>query len=223
MPFRALFLSKKDDIILAMRITKAPEVRKNEILDAAEQLFAAKGYEAATVNDILSAVNIAKGTFYYYFKSKEDVLDALIERRISLGVAQAEEIIASTLPPVQKLLAVIMSQKPQGQAHEDFNAVLHEKSNSKMHEKAIIQSISCLCPCLARVIKEGNETGIFDTPFPLESAEILLSAAMVLFDDEFFQWTTEEEFARRTAFLTAMERTLGAGKGCFSEFMKAFS
>ena len=127
-----------------MRIVKEPEVRKNEILDAAEQLFTVKGYEAATVNDILSAVNIAKGTFYYYFKSKEDVLDALVERRINMGVKMAEEIIVSPLPPMQKLLAIIMAQKPQNQIQEDFKAVLHEKDNSKMHQKTIAQMYSAL-------------------------------------------------------------------------------
>jgi AcrR family transcriptional regulator len=78
-----------------MRIVKEHEERKSEILDAAEQLFAARGYEAATVNDILGAVKIAKGTFYYYFKSKEEVLDTFIERSIGEGLQKAEEITAS--------------------------------------------------------------------------------------------------------------------------------
>jgi AcrR family transcriptional regulator len=120
-----------------MRIVKEPEERKSEILDAAEKLFAAKGYEAATVNYILDAVKIAKGTFYYYFKSKEDVLDALIERRINEGMQKAEEIAVSTLPPVEKLIAIIMAQQPQNQVQEDFNAVLHEKDNAKMHQKSL--------------------------------------------------------------------------------------
>ena len=57
-----------------MRTVKEPAIRKGEILDATEKLFIEKGYEAATINDILEAVQIAKGIFYYHFKSKEDVL-----------------------------------------------------------------------------------------------------------------------------------------------------
>ena len=205
-----------------MRIVKEPEVRKNEILDAAESLFVTKGFEKATVNDVLEAVNIAKGTFYYYFKSKEDVLDALVERRIGVGVEKAREIIASPMPPVQKLLAIIMAQKPQNQLQEDFKAVLHERDNSKMHQKTIVKCILQLGPSLAETIKEGNETGVFNTPFPLESAEILLAAALLLFDDDFFHWTNEEMAVKTAAFLTAMERTLGAAAGTFSEFVKAF-
>jgi AcrR family transcriptional regulator len=205
-----------------VRIIKEPEERKDEILNAAEKLFSAKGYSGTSVNDILLAVNIAKGTFYYHFKSKEDVLDALIERRIKTGVAKAEEITAAPLPPVQKLLAMLMAQKPQNETQEDFISVLHEKDNSQMHEKSIIQSVIRLAPCIAKVIKEGIEAGIFSTPYPLERAEILLAAAMVLFDDDFFQWTEEEKIAKTIAFLGVIERTIGADAGSFLELAKVF-
>ena len=205
-----------------MRIVKEPEARKQEILDEAEGLFAAKGYGAATVNDILDAVHIAKGTFYYYFKSKEDVLDALIERRISEGVQKAEQIAAAPLPPVQKLLAIMMAQKPRSQVQQDFTAALHEKDNAKMHQKSLTQYVLRLSPCLGKVVSEGIEAGIFSTPFPSESAEILLSAALVLFDDGYFRWTEEEAQAKTAAFLTVIERTVGAQTGSFAEFAKVF-
>ena len=205
-----------------MRIVKEPEVRKKEILDAAEKLFAERGYEAATVNDILDAVKIAKGTFYYYFKSKEDVLDTLIERRISEGVEKAEQIAASPIPSVQKIVAIMMAQKSQNQVQENFTSVLHEKDNAKMHQKYLIQYILRLSPCLGKVVKEGIEAGIFSTPFPQESAEILLSAGLVLFDDDYFQWTEEEAKAKTAAFITVMERAVGAKSGSFAELAKAF-
>ena len=205
-----------------MRIVKEPEERKKEILDAAEKLFAERGYEAATVNDILDAVKIAKGTFYYYFKSKEDVLDALIDRRISEGVEKAEQIAASPLPTIQKIIEIMMAQKPQNQIQENFTSVLHEKDNAKMHQKSITQYVLRLSPCLGKVVREGIEAGIFSTPFPNESAEILLSAGLVLFDDDYFKWTKDEAAAKTAAFLTVMERALGAKAGSFSEMTKAF-
>jgi AcrR family transcriptional regulator len=205
-----------------MRIVKEPEERKKEILDAAEKLFAEKGYGAATVNDILDAVKIAKGTFYYYFKSKEDVLDALIDRRIGEGVEKAQEIAASSLSTAQKILAIMMAQKPQNQIQEDFTSVLHEKDNAKMHQKSLTQYVLRLSPCLGKVVKEGIEAGIFSTPFPNESAEILLCAGLVLFDDDYFKWTKEEAAARTAAFLTVMERAVGAESGSFAEFAKMF-
>lgn len=63
-----------------MRIVKEAEERKNEILDVAERLFGTKGFDNTSTNDILNEIGIARGTLYYHFKSKEDILDAMIER-----------------------------------------------------------------------------------------------------------------------------------------------
>jgi len=205
-----------------MRVTKEAQERKNEILDTAEKLFAAKGYEAATINDILEAVKIAKGTFYYHFKSKEEVLDAIIERHINIGVFKAKEIIASNLSPLHKFLAIIMAQKPEDNSQEGLISVLHEKDNSKMHVKSLTQTVLHLSPCIAQVIKEGIDAGLYKTPFPLESAQILLTASIVLFDDDFFQWTDDEKTVKISAFLDIIERTLSAKPESFAEFAKAF-
>ena len=64
-----------------MRIVMEADVRKNEILDAAGILFSEKGYDNTSVTDIMNAVGIAKGTLYHHFKSKEDIMDALIKRQ----------------------------------------------------------------------------------------------------------------------------------------------
>ena len=204
-----------------MRIVKEPEVRKNEILDAAEKLFAAKGFEKATVMDILNATGIAKGTFYYYFKSKEEVQDAIIRRRIDAGLERAK-IIASdpNLSPIHKIIAVIMAQKPQNQSEKEFNPVLHEPSNALFHQKVLTDCVKSFSPILADIVKEGIKQGIFSTSFPLESMEILLTSGLAIFD-AYFDWSIEEQAALMPAFLCAMERILGAKEGSFLEFAKA--
>ena len=63
-----------------MRIVKEAEERRNEILDVAERLFGMKGFDHTSTNDILNEVGIARVTLYYHFKSKEDILDAMIGR-----------------------------------------------------------------------------------------------------------------------------------------------
>jgi len=203
-----------------MRIVKEPEVRKNEILDAAEKLFAAKGFEKATVMDILNATGIAKGTFYYYFKSKEEVQDAIIRRRIDAGLERAK-IIASdpNLSPIHKIIAVIMAEKPQNQSQKEFNPALHEPSNSLFHQKVLTDCVKSFSPILSDIVKEGITQGIFNTSFPLESMEILLTSGLAIFD-AYFDWSIEEQAALMPAFLCAMERILGAKEGSFLEFAK---
>ena len=63
-----------------MQIVKEAEERKEEILGAAEKLFAAKGFDNTSTGGILDAVGIARGTLYYHFRSKEEILDGVIQR-----------------------------------------------------------------------------------------------------------------------------------------------
>ena len=62
------------------RVTKAPEERRQDILDAAVKVFGEKGITRTTVSDIVGAAGVAKGTFYLYLNSKEELLGALKER-----------------------------------------------------------------------------------------------------------------------------------------------
>ena len=77
-----------------MRIVKEYEERRKEILETAERLFLTKGYTKTTVNDILKEIGIAKGTFYHYFKSKEEVMDEIIMRIIKEDVTKAKRIVS---------------------------------------------------------------------------------------------------------------------------------
>ena len=206
-----------------MRVVKEPEVRKNEILDAAEKLFAVKGFEKATINDILEKTGIAKGTFYYYFKSKEDVLDAIIKRRIDEFMARVQAIAVDPgLEVPAKLLSVIMEIKPQNHVQEDFKPVLHEQGNARFHQKSLVESVKRLTPVLQGIVEEGNKQGVFNSPYPKESIELLLTAAVVLFDDDFFQWQPDEMAVKIPAFICAMERILGAKPGSMTVFAKVF-
>jgi AcrR family transcriptional regulator len=207
-----------------MRIIKKPEIRKAEILDAAEKLFHAKGYEAVTVNDILMALNISKGAFYHYFKSKEEALDEIIEKYIREGVDRAEKIAVSSLSPVQKLFETIMAVNTKNNAEETLILEsFNDRDNSKMHKKILTETITRLSPCLAKVIEEGIDAGIFSTSHPNESVQIILTAGIVLFNPDYFSYTKAEAETKATAFLAAMERILGAKPGSFSEFTEAFN
>lgn len=77
------------NIKLRKRTTKAPEVRRQELMDAAVRVFKEKGIARTTVSDITSAADVAKGTFYLYFDSKEQLLGALKERLVDDILEQA--------------------------------------------------------------------------------------------------------------------------------------
>lgn len=76
-----------------MRIVKNAEERKMEILDIAEHLFETKGFDNTSTNDILNEIGIARGTLYYHFKSKEEILDAIISRLTRQLLEKAKKLI----------------------------------------------------------------------------------------------------------------------------------
>ena len=203
-----------------MRTIKTPEQRKHEILDTAETLFTTKGYAKTTIMDILNAVGIAKGTFYYYFKSKEEVMDAIIMRIIEADAALARKIAADpTIPVLGKLLQILMAQSPaQGGSKEKMIEQFHQPENAEMHQKSLVQAILHLGPVLADVVEQGVQEGLFHTEYPRETIEFLLAAAQVIFDEGLFQWPQEEAMRRAAAFVRMIEQSLGAEQGSF-DFM----
>lgn len=204
-----------------MRRIKEPEVRKTEILDAAQKLFIEKGYAKTTVTDILNVHGLSKGVFYYYFKSKEEVMDAIIMRIVSADVAAAKEIADDPdLPAIQKLFQILFAQKPQsGEGKEQMLEQFHHPSNAEMHQKSLIQSILHLTPVLAQVVKQGISENVMATDYPHETMEFLLASAQVIFDEGLFHWGTDEAVRKVKAFIHIMETNLGAEKGSFDDMM----
>ena len=91
------------------RISKEPSVRINEFLDAAESLFYSRGYEETAVSDIVNKVEVAQGTFYNYFSSKEAVLETIVSRHISKIYREIEDIANSDRIAPNKLELLVYS------------------------------------------------------------------------------------------------------------------
>ncbi len=80
-----------------MRIRKAPDARRQEILAGAEQLFHERGYADVQVDDIMAICQLSRGGFYHYFASKADILGALIRAETAKTVERARKDEALTL------------------------------------------------------------------------------------------------------------------------------
>src|SRR5690625_1922397 len=176
-----------------MRVSKSPEERKKEILDVSEKLFTTKGYAETTINDILQKIGIAKGTFYYYFQSKEEVMNAIVDRFIEAGVTAAETIAEdTTLDAPEKIFQIIMAQNPETSSKGKMIEELHQVNNAEMHQKSLVETIVQLTPILTDVIKQGIEEGAFHTPYPKETVEVLLVSSGFIYDEGIFQWEPQE-------------------------------
>lgn len=200
-----------------MRIVKEAEVRKTEILDAANELFAEKGFDKTSTNDILQKVGIARGTLYYHFGSKEDIMDALIDRYTGRIICMAEKIAADkSIPLYERIVSTVMALNINNMEEKGSAQIIehiHKPQNALMHQKIQKVMLHTVPPILADMIREGVKEGVFDTPFPLECMEMTIAYANTFFDDNMFEMTEEEAMVRITAFITNLERLLGAQEG----------
>jgi len=206
-----------------MRIVKDAEVRKNEILDAADELFAQKGYDGTSTNDILEKVGIARGTLYHHFKSKEEIMDALIERYSLRLLSKAKEIAEDrSIPIVERIIRVVMALNFSGGSSRQIMEHIHKPQNALMHRKLERVVIRSVTPIMAGIIREGVEQGIFHTPYPYECMEMVVVYANTVFDDDMVPITDEERVARIQALIFHVERMLGARSGSLADVIRVF-
>ena len=117
-----------------MRVVKEAAERRNEILDTAEKLFITKGYDKTSTNDILDRVGIARGTLYYHFKSKEEILNAMIERINGALITKAKTIASDTSIPVidRSVMTIAALNVDTDIGHEIIDEVHKPQNTSSM-------------------------------------------------------------------------------------------
>lgn len=197
---------------------KSTKERQKEILDAAELLFASKGYDATSVSDIMKAVGIAKGTLYYHFSSKEEILDALIAKMVDQMVGRAHKILVHhDLSVTQKMIQMILAMNVTSHGEGDIIKTLHNPQNALLHQKSYQLSVERMTPILTEVVKEGIEQDLFATDFPEAAVHMALTYSMVAFKD-----VQAIEVTLIQGFIYNLERLLGAKPGTLDEFYKCF-
>ena len=206
-----------------MRIVKEAEERREEILDAAEKLFAAKGFDNTSTGDILDAVGIARGTLYYHFKSKEDILDGVIQRITDRLMRDAGEIVRQKeLPVLERLTKAFLSLNVESKIGNEIMEQVHRPQNALMHQKMQTALLTGINPILTELIEEGNQQGIFHTQYPEATVEMIILYANVAFDDLNLAGLTHEQRQRKIAgFIYNVERLMGMAEGSLQETIMA--
>ena len=206
-----------------MKAIKDGEERRKEILLTARKLFIQKGYDQTSVNDILKIVDIAKGTFYYYFASKEEVLQAIIMEIVNEGVVRAERILQDiSVPILNRITMAVMAQNPEFEGAHIIAEELHKVENAKLEQLYRKTMLKKMTAVLESAVKEAQEQDIIHTEYPMECMESMLLMGHMMFDCDTFQWSEEEYPVKIKAFLYHAERMFGTPNGEFQSFMKMF-
>ena len=167
------------------RIAQDPEVRRRAILDAAEKLFEQKGFQRTTISDIAQAMNVAQGMLYYYFKSKEELLGALVHRQVVVVMAETKQKpdFASGTPQ-QKIGMMMSALLSSACAHDSvLLRALFDERNAHIRDRVNRQIEQSISASLRAIIEEGVQGGFFqvvDTEavleFVLHLGEIMIEA-----------------------------------------------
>jgi AcrR family transcriptional regulator len=154
-------------------------IRRSALLEAAIAVFSAKGVAAASVDDIVRAAGVAKGTFYLYFATKDDAVNAVAAQMVE-GVADRVEAIASdpARSPVDRLLAFgDQVGAVGGEPYErDLIDVFHRPENRVLHDRMGAQALVRLAPVIASVIARGIELGHFRPQDPTRAAAYVMAS-----------------------------------------------
>ena len=202
-----------------MRVVKEAAERRNEILDVAERLFCTKGYDQTSTNDILSEIGIARGTLYYHFSSKEDILDAMIDRILDEIVRRASRIaLDESVPVLERMTQTILASNVDTKTGDMILEQMHKPQNALMHAKMQERLLKQLIPLFTKLIEDGISQGLMQTADPEDTIEMLLLYANTVFDDA-IAYSEADKKKKVLAFINNTEILLHMEKGSLLEAM----
>ncbi|KAF5051435.1 HTH-type transcriptional regulator BetI [anaerobic digester metagenome] len=198
-----------------MRVTKDPEIRRKELMDAAEKLFLEHGYEETAVSDIVKKTGVAQGTFYYYFKSKEAILDAITDKYLDILIERMENIAnQENLTAIEKLLAIFEFTSSFTGDHKGIMDYIEEGRCAHLQIKFNQRISSETIKPTARIIQQGIEEGVFNTKYPEEASRAYMGVTALILQGVNDLDLNSPEFMRRfMALFYYIERILGTESG----------
>jgi len=205
-----------------IRLVKKPDIRRQEIVSASRALFLSQGYDHTTMQDIITKLQIAKGTIYHYFKAKEELLDAVVEDMVSEYVAGIEKALKGQQGNALDKMRVLITAGQIADTQKDTLDKLHASGNRRLHAHLLAVTISKLAPFYARIITQGCEEGLFRVEHPLECAEMLLAGIQFVTDIGFYPWTKGDLKRRFQAIPALFENQLNAPKNTFNFLTNEF-
>ena len=139
-----------------MRVVKKPEERKAEMVEAAAKLFVAQGFVRTSVAEIVAAVDVAKGLFYYYFTTKDDMVKAVVEGLSAHLGAQMHEIAASEATGAEKLSAVLSHPVWQELARTPLFKDLCMEQHTALYTDAAMRMTEHIAPALTLIARQAQ-------------------------------------------------------------------
>ena len=163
-----------------MARNKYPEETVNKILDVSMQLFLEKGYEQTSIQDIVNHLGgLSKGAIYHHFKSKEDILDGVMNKLYQNNDNELDHLRLlekdSSMTGLQKLQALFTTALESPRQDDMFQMAPDFLKNPQMLAMQIEGIYTESVPHFVQpIIEEGIADGSIKTDYPKELAEMIL-------------------------------------------------
>jgi AcrR family transcriptional regulator len=178
--------------------------RRKQILEAAESVFARLGINRARMDDIVAEAGLSKGTLYWYFKSKDAIIAALIERVFAGEMREAEELVSADGSASERLSIFMRPAVHEIRRFENLMSLGYEFVALASRRSVVRETIRGYYRryhrILSQIIQQGLDSGEFG---PLDPDDAALAAiglvegiALLWFvDPELVNWDTLEHNA----------------------------
>ena len=181
-----------------MRISKEPEVRKQEIIDTAMSVFAEKGYEATTMKDIAQRMNVASGLCYHYFQNKQILYETAAAQYAKACSRIFTDIFKRTELPVEQCLAELGDawKKAERDGTYKYADFYHGKGNKPFHRQmdvAMVEEVLPYVTAYLQVLVDRKEAHITNIP---ATAGFLLNGQLAILNDQRIPLDERFELAR---------------------------
>lgn len=192
--------------------------KRDLILDTMQSLMSQNLASTASVSDIAKHAGIAKGGIYYYFNSKDEILDAVLERSYSQAIEQSWSLIQSeSLDALSKLKKLFqMCVYPDIALHQqEMLNYLHLQDDLLLHHKFLSLSIQEFTPILTEVLLQGEKENTLHCDYPEQTSEIIVTMLVFLLDHTLFACTDTDIPKKLHALALMLQRSMNAPQGSF--------
>lgn len=190
--------------------------KKEIILDAAERLMMKTSQNDISVSLIAKEAGIGKGSIYYYFKSKEEIMYAVIERGYRKALHEYFSCIDSQLPAIEKIKMLFFCtiKKEFNDNRENLFRKLHVNEDVILHNYVKHIALAEMSPVLEKLLLQGIEEGSIYTDTPKESAEMIVAVLSFILDGTIFV-NDIATYNKLKVFANVLNTCLSAEKGSF--------
>lgn len=198
-------------------------MKSEQILDALQELLETKDIEAISVSEIAKTAGIGKGSIYYYFPSKDAILEALIERNYEKPIETAKSLAEQTnISPFMRMAMIFQACRNSSlefRSHKNVSAPHDALENSLLHQKYLNHLVTELKPVLTEIITQGIKNGEIHFDHPAALAEIVLIVLAVKIDNTLIPSTPEEIKETILGLICLLEKGTGNPAGSLNFLM----